>query len=185
MEINPLCPVILFDSQVPNTFWEIKTQWQYERWPRSWIKSNKSIQWQSYDHDFLGPLLFKGISTCSLLHEVLHRTQWVLDATYMTQSYKVTFVLISAPLVMVWHPHLYAMLIPSHAFQKSEYVSEWTKKWHFHKATFAAIVVIEVKNPGFATRLQEMTSQCHGVVACALNPGLRNIMNSSSFENKP
>ena len=42
--------------------------------------------------------------------------------------HKVTFVLISAPLVMVWHPHLYAMPIPSHAFQKSEYISEWTKK---------------------------------------------------------
>jgi len=59
------------------------------------------------------------------------------------------------------------------------------KKWHFHKATFAAIAVTEVKDPGFATRLHETTSHCHGVVGCARNPGLRNIINSSSFENKP
>lgn len=158
-----------YDSQVLNIFWETKAQWQYERWPRCWIKSNESVQWQSCDHDFLGPLLFKGISTCYLLHEVFCWTQWVPDATYMTQSYKVTFVLISAPLVMVWHPHLYATPIPSHAFQKSEYISEWTKKWHFHKATFAAIAVTEVKNPGFATRLHETTSHCHAVVVCACN----------------
>ena len=86
---------------------------------------------------------------------------------------------------MVWHPHLYAMPIPSHAFQKSEYISEWTKKRHFHKATFAAIAATEVKGPGFATRLHETTSHCHGVVVCARDPGLWNIMNSSSFENKP